>query len=290
MCGMAPSAPTPLPGGRPAAEGDDPGQHEHLAGSADGGDPGAQPERVPQADPQRAEAVPAAHVRAHRVVDLLALAAPQPGHDEAGPVTEGVVELLLGHDAAGSSAPPAFSMREGDHGTARRPGSARARAVRSRANAQVVAPHEQRAEQGEGDQQHADAGEVGEAEPDPAQHQRDPGGDERPAAGGEEVAEPAHGAASAAGGRDRHPPHEVAAAPRRCCVARELGLAGGDDPVGQHRRRRWPGRRRAGRGRGRRARRGPGRPAAGAGSPGARRPGAGRSSSAWPLTGRRRTA
>ena len=80
-----------------AAERHDLGQHEDVAGPGDRGHPGAQPERVPQPDAQRPEPVPTADVGAHRVVHLLAVTTAQPRHDEARPVAERVVELLLGH-------------------------------------------------------------------------------------------------------------------------------------------------------------------------------------------------
>ena len=127
----------------------------------DRGHAGAQAERVAQPDAERAEPVPAPHVRAHRVVHLLPVAATQPRHDEPRPVTEGVVELLLGHQQGAGRAAGVLDA-EGDqrllvdldapgHGGAleREP--------------QVVPAHQQPTEQGECHEQHADAGQVGEA-------------------------------------------------------------------------------------------------------------------------------
>ena len=74
------------------------GQHDDLGVTAHRGGAQGQPERVAHPHAERADAVHAAGVRAHRVLHLLHVAGTQRGQHEARPVAQGVVDRLLGHD------------------------------------------------------------------------------------------------------------------------------------------------------------------------------------------------
>ena len=194
-----------------------------------------------------------------------ALRAAGPAEHEPGPVTERVVEPLLGQQqrrgrrarccATGTVTRP--TLVDGDPARGgRRATTSRCRRGGARARSEMT---------GEDEQQDADPGDVGKAE----QHA---GGDEDDAAPGEgalpgwsgrprserigRLSASGAGTGRAAAGRRRR---------RRWCggpaASRRWGSAGGPAPG-----RPAAGRRRAGRGRGRRARRAPGRRAAGAAS------------------------
>ena len=84
-----------------AGQGDDAGEDDELGVTADRRGPQAEAEGVAHAHRQRADAVDAAGVRAHGVLDLLHRSGSQRGDDEPRPVAEGVVDRLLGHDDRG---------------------------------------------------------------------------------------------------------------------------------------------------------------------------------------------
>ena len=74
------------------------GQHDDVAGRPDLGEPVGQAERVTQDHRERTERVPAAQVRANRILDLPDLTGAELAEEEPRPVTESEVEPLLGEE------------------------------------------------------------------------------------------------------------------------------------------------------------------------------------------------
>ena len=98
MWGTEPSEPIPLPERPSSGQRDDAGEHDELGLPTHGGGAQREAERVADPHAQRADAVDPPGVRADGVLDLVRLARAQRGKDEAGAVTERVVDRLLRHD------------------------------------------------------------------------------------------------------------------------------------------------------------------------------------------------
>jgi hypothetical protein len=166
-------------------------QDDQLAAPADCADPRGQAERVAQPDAERPEPVPAPDVRAHGVGDAAALARPERWDHEARAVAERVVELLLGHEQWGLGRCAVLDPDRDDgrlvDGHPAGPGGA------LEGQPQRVPPHQQAGDHRQRHEQNTATGQVGEAQHHSGQGEGGPRGHEGPTAGGEDVAQPAHG-------------------------------------------------------------------------------------------------
>ncbi len=140
--------------GAPVGQWHHPWQHDDLGVAADRCRAQGESERVAHAYPQRPDAVHPAGVRPHGVLHLLHVTRPQRGEHEARPVTQRVVDRLLGHHHRGRAGLDVADAH-GDHGAlvdGDAGGGGRAHDV----EVQAVPPHQHEGDHGEGEQQDAD--------------------------------------------------------------------------------------------------------------------------------------
>ena len=228
MCGMAPSAPTPSPRGCPPPSGSTRGS---TVTSVVPGQRGAR--RWP-ARTGRAPAAPSGPSWWRR--GRASGSCRRPPAVAAAP--SGAARSAGGRRGRSRSTPrpAAPGVRRGrgvvgddlDHGRALVDGDTRRGGGAHDRDGAGRAVHQQRGEQRQAEQQHADAGDVREAQRHARQHQGEAGGDERAPADGEDVADAAHGGASGRAGGSTG-------------TARRAGQARGPGPVaaGRAARRPW---------------------------------------------------